>query len=112
MATGDMIKETPIASHPDGEDSNEKVMSSLKEMEDTLQTILESTGTGKSSEGGVTHEVSEKGSNRKLLNRDGTTITWADDNDIDLDQGWEIQEPKNVKTTKSGKQDSKDDKSG
>ena len=110
MATGDMVKETPITSHPNGEDSNEKVMTSLKEMEDTLQTILESTGTIKSSEGGDTHELSEsQGNNRKLQNRDGTTVTWAEVDDIDPDQSWEIQVPKNAKT-KASKQDSKDDK--
>ena len=112
MATGDMVKETPIASHPAGEDSNEKVMSSLKDMEDTLKTILESTGTGK--ESGTTHDLSgSQGNDRVLQNKDGSTVTWADDNDIDLDQGWETQtKPKHSKVTKSGKQVSKGDTSG
>ena len=74
MATGDMVKETPIASHPAGEDSNEKVMSSLKDMEDTLKTILESTGTGK--ESGTTRDLSgSQGNDRVLQNKDGSTVT-------------------------------------
>ena len=112
MATGDMVKETPIASYPAGEDGNEKVMSSLKDMEDTLKTILESTGTGK--ESGTTRDLSgSQGNDRVLQNKDGSTVTWADDNDIDLDQGWETQtKPKHSKVTKSGKQVSKGDTSG
>ena len=104
MATGDMVKETPITSHPNRENNSEKVLTSLKEMEDTLQTILDSTE--KSSGNILARDTSNiVGETQILKDKNGRTVTWADDEDVDLGQGWETQVPRSALTRKDNKAD-------
>ena len=101
LATGDMVKETPISSHPEESSGNDKaVITSLKKMEDTLQSILESNGN--SSEGS---RSSVRDNDSVVRNKTVNAVTWADDADIDLgnDEGWTVQGPKKASSVKDNK---------
>ena len=95
LATGDMVKETPISSHPTSEIEDEKkVLGTLKRMENALQVVLAGNDKSENQVKGENSNTDDDGETEQNKNRN--VVSWAAEDDVDLGQNeeWIVPKPK------------------